>query len=342
MRNPAAPAVAHDLRRVLGVQALRAFAYGAGSILIGSALAGSGRSAVEVGLAFAAMLAGAPLASLLVGLRAERLGRRRLYRWLLATMGAAGAVYALTDALVLLLLAALTGTLSTDPNESGPITSLEQAMIGEAPPAARVRTFGRYNAVAFLAGAAGSLAAGGPAALRHALPGLPPTSDGCCCSRSWLVACVALAGWLSPAVEAGGGRRAHTARSPLGPSRLPVARLAALFAVDSFAGGLVVQTFVVFWFRRRFGVGADALGLLFSAGGLLQAVSSIAAGRLGARFGLLRTMVFAHLPSNVLLALVPAAPTFGSAAVVLLARFVLSATFRGVRLRDEPPTPRPG
>ncbi|HXF36104.1 MAG TPA: MFS transporter, partial [Actinomycetota bacterium] len=227
-------AVARDLRLLLVVQALRAFAYGAGSVLIGSALAASGRSGLQAGAVFAAMLAGNSLASLLVGMRAERVGRRRLYRWLLALMGAAGAAFALTEATPLLLLAALTGTLSTDPNESGPITSLEQAMIAEAPRTARIRTFGRYNAVAYLAGAAGSLLAGVPAALREADPAVPP-------DRWWLLlfpvvaaASVGVAGRLSPRVEASGSP-AGAAR-PLGSSRSTVARLASLFALDAFAG----------------------------------------------------------------------------------------------------------
>jgi predicted MFS family arabinose efflux permease len=103
-----------------------------------------------------------------------------------------------------------------------------------------------------------------------------------------------------------------------------VLRLAALFGMDSFAGGFVVQVFLVYWFHERFGASPETMGLVFFGAGLLQAVSSIVAGRLGARFGLLNTMVFTHLPSNVLLAMVPLMPTLGTAIVVLLARFSLS------------------
>src|SRR5262245_20317217 len=115
-----------DLRRILAIQAMRAFLYGFGSVLLGSVLAASGLSDAEVGLIFTAMLAGAALSSIVVGRRGERIGRRRTYRLLLAAMGVAGAVFALTTWPPLLILACLTGTLSTDPNESGPITSLEQ------------------------------------------------------------------------------------------------------------------------------------------------------------------------------------------------------------------------
>lgn len=107
-------------------------------------------------------------------------------------------------------------------------------------------------------------------------------------------------------------------------SRRAVQKLAALFALDAFAGGFIVQSFMAFWFASQFGVGPAALGLVFFGAGLLQAASSIAAGWFGARIGLLNTMVFTHLPSNVLLALVPLAPTFGIAAALLLARSALS------------------
>src|SRR5436190_8293427 len=162
-----------DLRTILAIQALRAFGYGFGSVLLGSVLAGGGLSDGQVGLVFTAMLAGMAIVSVGVGLRGERLGRRNVYITLLLVMAATGLVYAFTDFVPLLVIAALTGTLSTDPNESGPITSLEQAMLGHAPAELRTRVFGKYNAMAYLAGALGALAAGGPAAFRHVLPALP-------------------------------------------------------------------------------------------------------------------------------------------------------------------------
>ena len=155
-----------DLRAILWIQALRAFLYGLGSVLIGVTLAEGGLTDTEVGLVFTAILIGMALASAVVGAIGERMGRRRAYVVLLALVGVAGSVFALTLSVPALVVASLTGVLSTDPNESGPITSLEQAMIGEAPPDARLRVFGRYNAVAFVAGAVGALAASLPARLR--------------------------------------------------------------------------------------------------------------------------------------------------------------------------------
>lgn len=309
-----------DLRTILLIQAVRAGIYGFGSILIGTALGAGALSSFEVGLVFTAMLAGMGLSSLAVGRYGHLLSRRRLYHSLLALMGASGAVFALTDSLPFLLIASLTGTLSTDPNESGPITSIEQAMISDTPAALRVKMFGRYNAVAYVAGSVGALAAGGPAIIRSMIQWAPS-------NRAWLLAfpvaglaSAALALRLSGAVDSDGSKKA----APLQRSKGRVRGLAVLFALDSFGGGFIVQTFIVFWFHRRFGVGADVMGLVFFAAGGLQAASSILAAKLGSRIGLLNTMVFTHLPSNVLLALVPLAPSAPVAIALLLGRFALS------------------
>ncbi|HZP90923.1 MAG TPA: MFS transporter, partial [Actinomycetota bacterium] len=315
------PRIESDLRRILAVQALRAFAYGFGVVVLGTVLGRTGASAVEVSLVFTSMLAGMALTSILVAMTGDRFGRRRVYVGLLAVMGIAGTIYATTGRVWVLALVALTGTMSTDANESGPISSLEQAMIGQAPGDTRVRVFGRYNATAYLSGALGSLAAGGPEFLRRVWTGAPA-------DRRWLLVlplvaalCVAIARGLSPAVEAGGSPRARRA---LERSRGNVRRLSSLFALDSFAGGFVVSSFIVFWFARRYGVGPGLMSIVLFAAGLLQAGSSILAARLGSRFGLLNTMVFTHLPSNILLLLVPLMPTAGAAIALLLVRFALS------------------
>jgi MFS family permease len=313
----------NDVGTIFAIQAIRAFVYGFASILIGSSLARSGLPEPAVGAVFTAMLLGMAATSLAVGRWAEHLGRRRTYAVLLVVMGIAGSAFALTDALPILILAALTGSLSTDPNESGPITSLEQAMLSGAPRSARSRLFGRYNAIAYLTGAAGALAAGGPEALRSVVPALPA-------DRGWLlvlpvggVAAAALAARLTPAMEAPTSSTLAAATG-LHRSRRTVRRLSGLFGLDAFAGGFIVQTFLVFWFGRQFDAGADLIGLAFFGVGLLQAGSSVLAGWLGERIGLLNTMVLTHLPSNVLLAAVPFAPTLPLAIGLLLARSALS------------------
>jgi len=309
-----------DLRRILGIQAVRAFLYGFGAVILGAALAASGASNLAVGLLGAAILAGMAISAITVGLVGDRWGRRRTYSGLLLLMGIVGAAYAATDRLWILILLALLGVLSTDANENGPLTTLEQAMIGQAPAETRLRVFGRYNAVAFLAGAFGALLAGGPAFIQRYWTAAPT-------GRAWFLLfpigagiCLWLAAGLSPGLETEIAR----SRIPLERSRETVTKLSSLFAVDAFAGGFVITVFIVFWFSRTFGASAELMSLVIFAAGLLQAGSSVVAPRIAARAGLLNTMVFTHLPSNILLILVPFAPTLGTAIAVLLARFALS------------------
>ena len=305
-----------DARRILALQALRAFAYGLGSVLIGVTLARRGLSGFEVGLVLAALLAGVALTSLAIARTADRVGRRRWYAALFLLMGLAGAAFALTDETWLLVLAALSGTVSTEVVESGPFTSLEQAMLPSAVGGGGdpTRLFGTYNTVATLAGSAGALAA----ALVPAL-GVEP--------QRLLLVYVAVgvvgafvARGLSDSLEA----TRRSAVAPLDRSRGIVRRLSALFALDSFGGGLVTQAFIAYWFTETFGTSLEVLGVVFFVLGLLQSVSFQVATRLAAHFGLVNTMVFTHLPSNVLLAAIPFAPTEAAAFALLLARALLS------------------
>jgi predicted MFS family arabinose efflux permease len=302
-----------DARSILVAQAARGAVYGLGSIVIGVSLEESGLSTTQVGLVFTAMLAGAALISMALARYGDRLGRRRSYRALLVGMACAGFVFALTNSLPALIVAALSGTVSADIVESGPFTSLEQAMLPHAAAETNITSlFGTYNTVATLAGSLGALMAFF-AASRLWLLAYPLAA---------LVALVAVR-QLSETVE--GGRELTTEpRPPLHKSRGVVARLSALFALDSLGGGFVVQSFIAYWFALKFGTSHQTLAVVFLAIGFIQAASFQIAVRLSRRIGLLRTMVFTHLPSNVLLAAIAFAPTFGVALVLLLGRYVLS------------------
>jgi MFS family permease len=286
-------------------------------VVLGVSLAESGLTGTQVGIVLGAMLVGAALASFALARFGDVVGRRRTYASLLVVMGLAGTVFALTGSVTALVLAALTGTLSTDVVESGPFTSLEQAMLpaaaGESDP---TRLFGTYNTVATLAGSVGALAA--------ALPALVGGVE-----QRWLLVYPAVAAVgalvarrLSSGVEA--APPTTFGRAPLRRSRTAVVRLSGLFALDSFAGGFVVQAFIAYWFVTKFGTSPETLGVVFFAIGILQAVSFQAAVRLAPRIGLLRTMVFTHLPSNVLLAAIAFAPTQATAIALLLGRSLLS------------------
>jgi MFS family permease len=300
-----------DARRLIAVQAFRAVAYGLGAVVIGESLARRGLSGAEVGGVLAALLAGAALVSTVLAWHGDRLGRRRCYRILLITMAAAGTVFALTDWLPALVLVALTGTLSPDVVESGPFTSLEQAMLPHAGPDP-TRLFGIYNSIATLAGSAGALIAiAGSSA--HWLLAYPVAA----------VAGLFASARLSPRVEQGVELEAEP-RPPLHRSRGIVLRLSGLFALDSFGGGLVPQTLIAYLFTRKYGASPETLGIVFFSIGILQAASFQVAVRAAGRFGLLITMVFSHLHSNLLLIGVAFAPNLPTAIVLLLARFAFS------------------
>jgi len=292
------------------------------SVLLGASLEARGWSGTQVSLLLAAILAGTAITSIVVGRFANRIGRRRLYAILFGGLALAGLVFGLTTAFWALFLVALAGTLSTDVVESGPFTSLEQAMLpSTTPPERRARAFGVYNAVAAVAGSVGALAAGLPAFLANRR--VQSTAD-----HRWFLILVPIGlvgAWislrLSTTIEAGG---AAASQRPLDRSKPVVTKLAGLFAVDSFAGGFAVQAFMVFYLSVRFGASLQLLAVVFFFVGLLQSLSFLVAWRLADRFGLLNTMVFTHIPSNLLLAAIPFAPTLGVAIALLFARFALS------------------
>jgi MFS family permease len=321
---PERRALSADARRVLLAQALRAAAYGLGAVLLGSTLDELGFSPTEAGLVLAAVVAGAVTWSVLLARHGDRWGRRRTYRALYLLLAATGLVYAYAQRWWVLAGVALVGALSTEVVESGPFTSIEQAMLGTDLRAHELaRGFSLYNAVAAAAGSVGALAAGLPALLRDAWSGAPTDQRWFLVIVPIAIAGASVAGSLSSRVERGGSAPAEGQR-PLGPSRPAVVRLASLFAIDSFAGGFTVTAFVAYWFAHRFGTSTATLGLVLAAVGVLQTLSFLAAGRLAERYGFLATMVGSHLPSNILLATLAFAPTFPFAVGLLFARVALS------------------
>jgi predicted MFS family arabinose efflux permease len=282
-------------------------------VLIGLTLADRGLSDAAVGVVLASLLAGSALVSVLIARHGDQVGRRRCYRLLFIGMAIAGTVFALTGWLPALILAGITGTVSTDVVESGPFTSLEQAMLPHAAGEHNAtRLFGTYNTVATLAGSCGALLA---------LVGSSP---------QWLLTCplAAAAGLVASARLTAKVELGHELeKEPLPPlhrSRGIVMRLSGLFALDSFGGGFVPQTFIAYLFVRKYDASPQTLAIVFFSIGILQALSFQLAVRFAGRIGLLRTMVFTHLPSNLLLAGVAFAPNLALAIALLLARFTLS------------------
>jgi MFS family permease len=312
-----------DATLLIAGQGVRAAGYGFTAVVLGALLAARGYSTLRAGIVLTALIAGSGLASLLVGAVADRVGRRHCYLVFFLAVGLAGATVAVGAPYWLLLVVGLTGALSTDVVDNGPATTLEQVMLATED-AGRGSVYGRYNAVGAASGALGALAAalpdiGSPDAQRQV--------------HAWLFAALVpvgivgaiLAGQLSPDVEAprGTGRDTGTG-GRLGESRRTVRRLAALFALDAGGGGLVTTGFLSYYLATRYHASLTTLGWLFFALTLVQAVSVMLAPLLARRFGLVPTMVGTHLPSNLLLASVAFAPTFGVAAGLLLAKTTLS------------------
>ena len=309
-----------DLNAVLIIQALRAGLYGFGAVLIGEVLAIRGYSPLEVGLVLTTLVAGMGISLLLVGVIGPRLSSRALYVGLLLVMGLSGLVFAITAWLPALVIAGLTGTISTDPNESGPITTVEQGLIGRADAKSRLHLFGHYNAVAYLAGSIGALAAAGAALLqRSGSLGSSPQI----LFLAFPIVAVACAGIAFRIRGADVDTPADATPPATRPSR-KILQLSSLFALDAFGGGFITQAFVAYWLHFRFGAGPEQVGVVFFVSGLLQAASSVVAARLAARVGVLNVMVFTHLPSNLLLVAIAFAPSLGAAIALLLCRFALS------------------
>src|SRR5467141_2173490 len=311
----------------------RLFAYGSLSVILVFYLIGIGLTEAQAGLVLTLTLAGDVVVSLYLTTRADRIGRRRMLIIGSILMAAAGLAFILTSNLLFLVIAGTIGVISPSGNEVGPFLSIEQAALSHIVPAAtRTEVFAWYTLAGSLATALGALCGGG---LTQALQHTAMTHVQSYRAVVFLYAAlgVALAFLflrLSKSVEVSPASNGPVPSSSvaglfgIARSRNVVVKLSGLFALDSFAGGFVVQSFAAYWFYLRFGVEPAALGAIFFWANVFAGFSALVASRLAARVGLVRTMVFTHLPSNVLLILVPLMPSLSLAVLVLLLRFSIS------------------
>ncbi len=321
-----------DVPVLFATRILRLFAYGFLSVVLVLYLSAAGLGEHEIGLLLTLTLVGDAAISLWITTSADRVGRRRMLVVGAALMVFAGVLFAATRSFLPLLVAATLGVISPSGNEVGPFLAIEQAALADRVAAEkRPVVFAWYNLAGSFATALGALAGGGLAQALQA-GGASPLASYRAVVLGYALIGLALSAVflrLSPAIEPARKRVAERptffrADLGLGPSRGIVLRLAGLFTIDSFAGGFIVQAFVAYWFHTRFGVAPAALGGIFFGANILAGVSALLATRLARRIGLLNTMVVTHIPSNVLLFLVPLMPSLPLAIAVLLARFGIS------------------
>jgi MFS family permease len=322
-----------DGRLLFVTRFVRLFAYGFLAVVLVLYLREVGLTEGQVGVLLTLILLGDTAISLWLTTAADRLGRRRTLLAGSVLMALAGVAFALTDNFWLLLVAGTVGVVSPGGNEVGPFLPVEHAALAQGvPPGRRTAVFAWHNLVGSLATALGSLAGGLAAEMLQArgVTGADSYRPVVLAYGAAGLVLAALFSRLSPAVEVpvadrgmAGGATTPT-RLGLHRSRGVVYRLAALFALDAFGGGFVMQGVVAYWFHVRFGADPAAIGATFFGANLLAACSALAAAWVARRVGLLNAMVFTHLPSNVLLLLVPLMPSLGLAVAVLLLRFCIS------------------
>ncbi len=316
-----------DIPILFTTRTLRLFSYGLVSVILVLYLLQVGLAESSVGILFSLTLAGDAGITLWLTTSADRLGRRKMLILGSLLMILAGTVFLLTRNPILLIAAAIIGVISPSGNEIGPFLSIEQAALSHlVPDHKRTQVFAWYNLAGYFATAFGALL-GGAAATLLQTRGVSEIN-----SYRVILAGYVLVGLiltilfliLSDSIEIKGDALPIKRTLGLHKSKGVVARLSALFALDAFAGGIIVQSMMAYWFHVRWGVDEAVMGGLLFGANILAGISSLLAVRMAKRFGLIKTMVYTHIPSSIFLILVPIMPTLGLAIAALMARFSIS------------------
>ena len=318
-----------DVIFLFATRIIRLFCYGFLSVIIVLYLTETGLTEKQVGLLFSVTLVGDAGISLWLTTHADGFGRKRTLLIGALLMLGAGIAFILTNNIVILMVAAIIGVISPSGNEIGPFLSIEQAGLSQlVSNENRTNVFAWYNLAGSFSTALGALSGGWLAQILHN-NGMTELE-----SYRFILMGYAVGGFIllilfsfvSSSIEV-----KKTVTNPeikkvfgLHRSRKVVIKLSSLFALDAFAGGLIVQSMIAYWFHIKFGVESGILGSIFFFANILAGISALLAVRLAKRFGLINTMVFTHIPSNVLLILIPFMPTLSLAIGLLLLRFSIS------------------
>jgi len=307
---------------------IRLFCYGFLSVVLALYLSEIGLTETQIGLLFTLTLVGDAVITLWLTTSADRFGRKRTLLLGAFLMAGAGIVFVITRQYILLVLAAILGVISPADKDIGPFLSVEQASLSHLiSNERRTQVFAWYNLAGSFASAVGALAGGWLA------EGLQNSGSTALESYRSILVGYALGGFLlaflflnlTQSVEVEQPQQEEIPRVlGLHRSRNVVFKLSGLFAMDAFAGGLLVQSFLAYWFHIRFGIDSGLLGSIFFGANILAGISALLAVRIANKFGLINTMVFTHIPSSIFLMLVPLMPTLSLAIVLLLLRFSIS------------------
>jgi MFS family permease len=316
-----------DIKILFSTRIIRLFCYGFLSVILALYLIEIGLDETQIGLLFTLTLIGDAIITLWLTTSADRFGRKKTLIVGSVLMAVAGLVFVLTRNYVILILAAILGVISPADKDIGPFLSVEQSSLTHLiPNANRTQAFAWYNLAGSFASALGALAGGW---LAQSLQ-----IDGRTALQAYRLILIGymLGGLvllllflnLSSAIEV--AIKPDPARLVLGlhKSRNIVIKLSSLFSLDAFAGGLIVQSLIAYWFYVRFAVNEGTLGSIFFGANILAGVSALLAARIAKRFGLINTMVFTHIPSNIMLMFVPLMPTLPLAIGLFLLRFSIS------------------
>jgi len=312
-----------DARRIVRTRGLRALIDGLVAVILPGYLLATGLDTFQVGAVITATLLGSAAVTLAIGLRGGAVPRRRLLQLIAVLMVLTGVAFATVGGFIALLVVAALGTVNPSSGDVSGFLAVEQALLPETVPAiSRTTLFARYSLIASLAGAVGALAAGGPELVaRHSSLTLHQAQRGVFLVYAGIGVVLLL---QYRHLTVGGAHPEGHPPSRLGPSRAIVYRLAAIFSIDAMGGGFAVQSILVLWLALRFDLSTVTAGAVFFWSGLLSASSALLAPRLARRIGLIRTMVFTHLPANGLLMAAALMPNAGLAVACLLARSLLS------------------
>ena len=331
--------ISKDGRLLLTARILRTFAYGFLSIVISIYLKLIGFDVFLIGLILTSTLINSVIFTLVASFYADRIGRRKMLVIYAIMMAISGVIFFVTSNYIALIVAGLIGTINVTGTETGAFLSIEQAVLPQTVKDSKKRNtlFAFYNMVGTFAMSAGVLVSGLPGIGQHQF-GLNQIDSIRLLFLAYSILGIGVLGIylsLSKRVEImqrlGGGENQDEKRIPkpltqtLSPaSKKIVAKLSGLFAIDSFGGGFVIQSIVSLWFFTKFGADLTLLSYIFSIAGVLTAFSFLASAKIADRIGLINTMVFTHIPSNILLILVAFSPTLPIAIAFYLARMALS------------------